>query len=317
MPPNPTDFYLNLDRWENLSAVERERGAWRARFEGPASRVDPIRQEASFQAAWSLHLPDRSPDARSREKVLGPIPPEGKLPALLWAWRYCRAVRFVEGWYQAFPWTTAGVEQVARLLMGPTERLEEGISTRLVTSYHEASRLAEDIGRIPVFQAAAFYGGFEYEHGVNDIYWQLHILSLRLLLLQGGYFQVLAAPIEPHIRERLGVPKGGVRGAVRTALPPSPENLLGTWLDGVTDLLLDVGKRADESWARSKSFEARTSLQETILTLALQHGRVSAGDILRATGANRNTVKDNLARLVQEGTLQKHGQKRGTIYLPA
>ncbi len=317
MPSNPTDFYLNLDRWESLSAVERERGAWRARFEGPSSRTDPIRQEAAFQAAWSLHLPDRSPDARTREKVLGPIPPEGKLPALLWAWRYCRAVRFVEGWYQAFPWTTAGVEQVARLLLDPTERLEEGISTRLVTSYHEASRLSDDVGRIPVFQAAAFYGVIEHPNKVNDIYWQLRILFLRLLLLQRGYFQVLAAPIEPHIRESVSAPGPGARRAGQSALPPNPESLLGAWLDGVTDLLLDVGRRADETWARSKSLGPRTSLQETILTLAIQHGRVTAGDILRATGANRNTVKDNLARLVEEGTLQKHGQKRGTIYLPA
>lgn len=316
MPPNPTDFYLNLDRWEALSAVERERGAWRARFEGPTSRIDPIRQEASFQAAWSFHLSDRTPDARTREKVVGPIPPEGKLPGLMRAWRYCRAVHFVEGWYPAFPWTMAGVEQVARLLLEPTERLEEGVSTRLVTSYHEAGRLAEEIGRIPIFQCAAFYGSIERQNDDKDVYWQLQVLALRLLLLQKGYFQVLAAPIEPLIRERI-VPAGpGAPGAGR-AVPPSPENLLGTWLDGVTDLLLDVGRRADESWARSKSLEPRTSLQETILTLALQHGRVTAGDILRATGANRNTVKDNLARLVQEGTLQKHGEKRGTIYVPA
>ncbi len=100
-------------------------------------------------------------------------------------------------------------------------------------------------------------------------------------------------------------------------MPPSLETLLGVWLDGVTDLLLDVGRRAEESWTRAKSLEPRTALQETILTLAMQHGRVTAGEILLATGANRNTVKDNLARLVQEGILQKHGQKRGTIYLPA
>jgi hypothetical protein len=268
MPSNPTDFYLNLDRWESLSAVERERGAWQARFEGPASRVDPIRLEAAFQAAWSLHLPDRPADARTREKVLGPIPPEGKLPALLWAWRYCRAVRFVEGWYQAFPWTTAGVEQVARLLLDPTERLEEGVSTRLVTSYHEASRLAEEIGRIPIFQVAAFYGNIGCQSASNDIYCQLQLLSLRLLLLQKGYVQVLAGPIEPHLRERMGPPKPGARGAGRAAEQPTPETLLGTWLDGATDLLLDVGRRAGESWTRSKSLESRTSLQETILTLA-------------------------------------------------
>jgi predicted HTH transcriptional regulator len=96
-----------------------------------------------------------------------------------------------------------------------------------------------------------------------------------------------------------------------------PEEMLGVWLDEVTELLLDVGSRAQDAWDRAKSLETRTALQETILTLAIQHGRVTAGDVLRATGANRNTVKDNLARLVEEGSLLKHGQKRGTIYVPA
>jgi len=41
---------------------------------------------------------------------------------------------------------------------------------------------------------------------------------------------------------------------------------------------------------------------------------VTAGDVLRSTGANRNTVKDNLTRLVEQGILNKQGHKRGTIY---
>lgn len=317
MPPNPTDFYLNLDRWESLSAVERQRGLWQARFEGPSSRVEPIRQQALFQAAWSLYLSDKPADARMREKVLGPIPPDGKQAALLRAWRYGRAVRFVEGWYEAFPWTAAGVEQIARLLHDPAEQIEEGISARLVTSHQEASNLSEDVGGIPIFQIAAFYGDIEHGYVDKSAYWYLHILGLRLLLLQKGYFQVLAAPIEPYILARSKGGPSGPRGSGRTQSPANPETLLGAWLDKATDLLLEVGRQADEAWTRAKSLEPRTALQETILTLALQHGRVTAGEILRATGANRNTVKDNLARLVQEGILQKHGQKRGTIYLPA
>jgi hypothetical protein len=317
MPPTPTDFYLNLDRWESLSAVERQRGLWQARFEGSTSRTDPIRQQAVFQAAWHLLLSDHQPDARMREYVLGPIPPDRKPAALLRAWRYCRAVRFVEGWHQAFPWTTAGVDQIARLLLDPTERLEEGISARLVAVHKGSEGLSQEMGGIPVLKAAAFYGGIEYQDDNIDIYWQLFILGFRLLLLQKGYLQVLAAPIEPVLLE--GARRHALRaqGAKPAPTPPNPETLLGVWLDQVTDLLLDVGRRAEDAWTQARTLEPRTSLQETILTLAHQHGRVTAGDVLRATGANRNTVKDNLARLVQEGALQKHGQKRGTLYLPA
>jgi hypothetical protein len=252
-----------------------------------------------------------------RERVLGPIPPDGKQPGLLRAWRYSRAVRFVEGWYQAFPWTTAGVDQIARLLHDPAEPTEEGISLRLIRSHLEGDQLAEDVGGIPIFQIAAFYGGIGHDEVSKSTYWCLWVLGLRMLLLQKGYLQVLAAPIEPYILARSRERTSVTRGPGRTPPAANPEALLGTWLDGATDLLLDVGRQAEEAWTRAKSLEQRTALQETILTLALQHGRVTAGEILSATGANRNTVKDNLARLVQEGLLQKHGQKRGTIYLPA
>lgn len=317
MPPNPTDFYLNLDRWENLSAVERQRGAWQARLEGPSTRLSTIRQQAAFQAAWSAHLSDRPADSRMREIVLGPVPPDPKKqPGLLLAWRYCRAVRFVEGWYQAFPWTTASIDQVARLLLDPTEHLEEGLSGRLVAAHREAASFADEVGNIPIFQIAAFYGGIGCDWSPNNPYSYLYVLGLRILLLQKGYMQVLGAPIEPVILAMLREAPAAAKGSAPGPSAAQPEMRLSLWLDQVTDLLLDVGRRAEESWDRARSLEPRTALQETILTLALQHGRVTAGDVLRATGANRNTVKDNLARLVQEGSLQKHGQKRGTVYLP-
>ena len=45
-----------------------------------------------------------------------------------------------------------------------------------------------------------------------------------------------------------------------------------------------------------------------------RHGTAEAGLLLRTTGANRNTLKDNLRRLVQAGVLEKMGERRGTRY---
>ena len=41
---------------------------------------------------------------------------------------------------------------------------------------------------------------------------------------------------------------------------------------------------------------------------------MDAGLLIQATGANRNTLKDNLRRLVERGVLEKTGQRRGTRY---
>jgi Fic family protein len=55
-------------------------------------------------------------------------------------------------------------------------------------------------------------------------------------------------------------------------------------------------------------------LQRAILETVREHGTVDAKLLVQATGANRNTLKDNLRRLVQSGVLEKTGQRRGTRY---
>jgi Fic family protein len=55
-------------------------------------------------------------------------------------------------------------------------------------------------------------------------------------------------------------------------------------------------------------------LQRAILETVREHGTVDAKLLIQATGANRNTLKDNLRRLVRSGILEKTGQRRGTRY---
>ncbi|MGC9293502.1 MAG: helix-turn-helix transcriptional regulator [Acidobacteriaceae bacterium] len=53
------------------------------------------------------------------------------------------------------------------------------------------------------------------------------------------------------------------------------------------------------------------------MELARAHGRVSVAEIVRATGANRSTVKLRLSVLVRDGVLSRHGQGRTTWYVLA
>ena len=55
-------------------------------------------------------------------------------------------------------------------------------------------------------------------------------------------------------------------------------------------------------------------LQRVILETVREHGTVQASHLLVSTGTNRNTLKDNLRRLVDRGILERVGQKRGTYY---
>ena len=55
-------------------------------------------------------------------------------------------------------------------------------------------------------------------------------------------------------------------------------------------------------------------LQRAILDTIRENGTGAASLLMTATGANRNTLKDNLRRLVDQGLLERIGSKRGTIY---
>ncbi len=55
-------------------------------------------------------------------------------------------------------------------------------------------------------------------------------------------------------------------------------------------------------------------LQRAILDAIRENGTGAASLLMAATGANRNTLKDNLRRLVDRGLLERIGSKRGTIY---
>jgi predicted ArsR family transcriptional regulator len=55
-------------------------------------------------------------------------------------------------------------------------------------------------------------------------------------------------------------------------------------------------------------------LSEKILEIVRQHGRVTVREAAAAFGANRNTVKDHLKRLVQAGRLSPRGRGKGTWY---
>ena len=55
-------------------------------------------------------------------------------------------------------------------------------------------------------------------------------------------------------------------------------------------------------------------LQQAILATIREHGSGAAALLMASTGANRNTLKDNLRRLVDRGLLERIGSKRGTFY---
>ena len=60
--------------------------------------------------------------------------------------------------------------------------------------------------------------------------------------------------------------------------------------------------------------QSMPQLAADILELAKENGRITTGEILMATQANRATIKKRLADLVSSNLLEQHGQGKGTWY---
>jgi Fic family protein len=86
------------------------------------------------------------------------------------------------------------------------------------------------------------------------------------------------------------------------------------WLEFCVRALDRHRERVDLKIALEQRTNTLPPLQQAILETVREHGTVRAGLLLQMTGANRNTLKDNLRRLVDQGVLQKHGERRGTLY---
>ena len=51
-----------------------------------------------------------------------------------------------------------------------------------------------------------------------------------------------------------------------------------------------------------------------IVEFAREYGRVTIGDVIKLTGASRNTLKAHLRNLVERGHLSQQGSGRGVWY---
>ncbi len=86
---------------------------------------------------------------------------------------------------------------------------------------------------------------------------------------------------------------------------------------------LGIPKRRSEArspepdWQRRVVYFLRAlRRQKTLLEKKIERGRITIAEIVKLTGANRNTVKKHLAALVEANHLAQHGRGKGTWYGP-
>jgi len=164
----------------------------------------------------------------------------------------------------------------------------------------------------PLPAISAFVVGFLSACPFETLNGRMARLLIPMLLRRSGYAHLPYASVESQIED--------LRDTYHEAFDQAQTRFwqgqadLEPWIDFV----LEVLRRHRSSVEHRARLERRSlelpPLQQAILEAVREHGTVDAGMLIRATGANRNTLKDNLRRMVDRGMLEKSGRRRGTRY---
>jgi len=150
-------------------------------------------------------------------------------------------------------------------------------------------------------------------HPFQDGNGRLSRILTTLLLLQAGYAYVPYASLESVIEQSKEGYYRALRQTQATIRSKRPD-----WQPWVLFFLQALDRQKNRLAAkieREKIVAAQLpELSVRILDFAREHGRVSAGDIVRLAGASRNTLKQQFRRLVERGYLTRHGGGRTTWY---
>ncbi len=150
-------------------------------------------------------------------------------------------------------------------------------------------------------------------HPFQDGNGRLSRVLTTLLLLHAGYAYVPYSSLERVIEQNKDAYYLALRQTQGTIRSDAPN--WQPWLVFFLRALAEQVRRLNAKVEREKLVLAplpELSLQ--IVELAREHGRVTMADVIRLTGASRNTLKQHFRALVAQGHITRHGGGRGSWY---
>src|SRR5450759_4063290 len=156
----------------------------------------------------------------------------------------------------------------------------------------------------PLLVIAVFVVVFLEIHPFQDGNGRLSRVLTTLLLLRAGYAYVPYSSLESVVeqnKERYYLALRQTQGTIRTVAPN-----WGPWLLFFLSALHQQMRRLAKKMEREKLvLSSLPDRSVQILDQAREHGRVSIGEIIKLTGASRNTLKEHFRQLVEKGHLTR------------
>lgn len=159
---------------------------------------------------------------------------------------------------------------------------------------------------------AIFTVSFLSIHPFQDGNGRLSRILTSLLLLRAGYDYIPYSSLERVIEENKDFYYLKLREA-QSEESDSSEGL-GNWITFFLECLVKQKNSLKRKVEKENLLRELPKLSEQILVLLKEHDKLSVGDIVKLTGANRNTIKSHLSSLTEKKEINRGGQGKGTYY---
>jgi len=165
----------------------------------------------------------------------------------------------------------------------------------------------------PLLVIAVFTVVFLEIHPFQDGNGRLSRILTTLLLLRCGYAYVPYSSLESVIeqtKESYFIALRKTQGTIRSEAPAWQP-----WIIYFLRAMQQQKKLLEKKIERERVvMDTLPGLSVQILELAEEQGKITISQIVKITGANRNTVKKHLQTLVMANHLAQHGKGKGTWY---
>ena len=167
----------------------------------------------------------------------------------------------------------------------------------------------------PLLLIAVFIVHFLAIHPFQDGNGRLSRILTTLLLLQSGYGYVPYSSLERIVESNKEHYYLALRRTQQTIY--TDNSTIMEWLAFFLRSLRSQVATLEQKIRDEEKLTELAPLSKDLLQLVGHRGRLTIRDAVTLTGANRNTIKLHVRKLVSRGMLRQEGRGKGTWYQPA
>jgi Fic family protein len=340
------NLILTSDLLKLVGEIDEFKGAWRAFGNLAPDRLATLRRVATVESVGAstriegARLTDREVDLLLSNLDLGSFRTRDEQEVA----GYAEVTNMVfESWHD-IPLTENHIKQLHGVLMkhSPRDEHHRGEYKKIANNVEAFDQHGRSVGVIfetaspfdtprlmhelvgwtvremdankqhPLLVIAAFIVRFLAVHPFQDGNGRLARVLTNLALLRAGYTYVPYSSLERVIEENRENYYRSLRSAQGTL--DKDESRLMDWIRFFLLCLVEQKSSLEGKIKRERLMASLSPIDEELLQIARDHGRVTLQSAQTLTRVNRNTLKLHLRQLVQSGHLLLRGRGRSSWY---